>query len=273
MSRCSRRLRAASPSPSRAAASRLTSRVPARRGRRRRRRRLCRGAYVLLAGAQVPAVRTPLMLAVAAIGFWSHARARPIVWLWALAVVLDWDPWAALTPGFWLSFGAVGAPALRQVGRLTRRRRPSWRRAVRACAARGRAHAAGRHDRARSRNARAVPAGVARVAARQRARDSDRHVCSRAACADGIVLPIDLLFRGGACGVRRADGSARTACRACRTRRGSSMRRRLGRSSWRSPASRGSRRPRGVPGRLLGALALVPLFVVRPVRLRPARSG
>ena len=40
----------------------------------------------------------------------SRVRARAsVVWLWALAVVLAWDPWAGLTPGFWLSFGAVGS--------------------------------------------------------------------------------------------------------------------------------------------------------------------
>ena len=77
------------------------------------------GGYVLLAGAEVPAVRTFAMLAVAACGF---ALGRPgtagIVWLWALAAVLLWDPWATLTPGFWLSFGAVGLLLYASVGRL-----------------------------------------------------------------------------------------------------------------------------------------------------------
>jgi len=97
----------------------LTSRVPARK--------VAAGvgvvfafAYVLLAGAQVPAVRTMLMLAVAAVGL---IVARPgsatVVWLWALVVVLAWDPWAGLTPGFWLSFGAVGILLYAGVGRLT----------------------------------------------------------------------------------------------------------------------------------------------------------
>jgi competence protein ComEC len=84
---------------------RLTARIPARKvaaavGV------LCATVYVLLAGAGVPAVRTLLMLAVAALGL---ALARPgtaaVIWLWALVVVLVWDPWAGLTPGFWLSFG------------------------------------------------------------------------------------------------------------------------------------------------------------------------
>jgi len=76
--------------------------------------------YVLLAGAQVPAVRTLLMLAVAAVGL---MLARPgtaaVVWLWALAVVLVWDPWAGFAPGFWLSFGAVGLLLYVHAGRLT----------------------------------------------------------------------------------------------------------------------------------------------------------
>jgi len=97
----------------------LTTRVPARK--------VAAGvgvvfatAYVLLAGAQVPAVRTLLMLMVAACGL---VAARPgtasVIWLWALVAVLVWDPWAGLTPGFWLSFGAVGVLLYAGVGRLT----------------------------------------------------------------------------------------------------------------------------------------------------------
>ena len=65
--------------------------------------------YVLLAGAEVPAVRTLLMLVVAALGLWlGRPGTASLVWLWALVAVLVVDPWAALAPGFWLSFGAVG---------------------------------------------------------------------------------------------------------------------------------------------------------------------
>ncbi|MFO1324959.1 MAG: DNA internalization-related competence protein ComEC/Rec2 [Burkholderiales bacterium] len=97
---------------------RLTSRVPARRmaagvGV------LAAGAYVLLAGAEIPALRTFAMLAIAAAGI---ALGRPgtaaVVWLWALAGVLAWDPWAPLTPGFWLSYGAVALLLYASVGRL-----------------------------------------------------------------------------------------------------------------------------------------------------------
>jgi len=65
--------------------------------------------YVLLAGAEVPAVRTLLMLVVAAIGLWlGRPGTALLVWLWSLVGVLLWDPWAGFAPGFWLSFGAVG---------------------------------------------------------------------------------------------------------------------------------------------------------------------
>jgi competence protein ComEC len=65
--------------------------------------------YVLLAGAEVPAVRTLLMLVVAALGLWLGRPGTALpVWLWSLVAVLVVDPWASHAPGFWLSFGAVG---------------------------------------------------------------------------------------------------------------------------------------------------------------------
>lgn len=85
-------------------------------------------AYVLLAGAEVPAVRTLLMLVVAAVGLWL---ARPgtalLVWLWSLVAVLAWDPWAGLAPGFWLSFGAVGLLLYAGSGRLRGPELRGWR--------------------------------------------------------------------------------------------------------------------------------------------------
>jgi competence protein ComEC len=75
--------------------------------------------YVLLAGFQVPAQRTLYMLATAAAGLWiGRPGTASTVWLWALAVVLAIDPWAGLTPGFWLSFGAVGLLLYTGVGRV-----------------------------------------------------------------------------------------------------------------------------------------------------------
>jgi competence protein ComEC len=91
-------------------------------------------AYVLLAGFQIPAQRTLYMLTVAAIGLWlGRPGTASVVWLWALAVVLAWDPWASLTPGFWLSFGAVGLLLYIGVGRIGAA--AAWREATRAQAA------------------------------------------------------------------------------------------------------------------------------------------
>jgi competence protein ComEC len=90
--------------------------------------------YVLLAGFAVPAQRTLYMLTVAAIGLWlARPGSAAVVWLWALAVVLTYDPWASLTPGFWLSFGAVGLLLYTGVGRIGPL--AGWRAAVSAQAA------------------------------------------------------------------------------------------------------------------------------------------
>lgn len=67
-------------------------------------------AYALLAGFQVPAQRTLFMLVVLAIAFWGRREARPFTALvWAMTVVLLVDPWAVVSAGFWLSFGAMAA--------------------------------------------------------------------------------------------------------------------------------------------------------------------
>ncbi|PUE41504.1 DNA internalization-related competence protein ComEC/Rec2 [Limnohabitans sp. Bal53] len=65
--------------------------------------------YALFSGWGVPAQRTLLMLGVVlvlrlSVRLWHGV----LVWLTACAVVLVWDPWALLQPGFWLSFVAVG---------------------------------------------------------------------------------------------------------------------------------------------------------------------
>lgn len=66
-------------------------------------------AYALLSGFSVPAQRTAFMLTVAALALLSGRRTAVSKTLaLALAVVLLLDPWALLSPGFWLSFGAVG---------------------------------------------------------------------------------------------------------------------------------------------------------------------
>lgn len=64
--------------------------------------------YGMLAGMQIPALRTVAMLCVAAVAVWG-ARAPPasVVLAWAALVALLVDPWGVMLPGFWLSFGAV----------------------------------------------------------------------------------------------------------------------------------------------------------------------
>lgn len=64
--------------------------------------------YTLLAGYGVPAQRTFWMVAVFAAALWSGRIASPWRTLaLALAAIVICDPWASLSPGLWLSFGAV----------------------------------------------------------------------------------------------------------------------------------------------------------------------
>ncbi|MBP6018356.1 MAG: DNA internalization-related competence protein ComEC/Rec2 [Burkholderiaceae bacterium] len=65
--------------------------------------------YCLLAGWGVPARRTFLMLAVLAVAYVVRLplNATRLLLLAAFAVVIL-DPWALISAGFWLSFGAVG---------------------------------------------------------------------------------------------------------------------------------------------------------------------
>ena len=222
--------------------------------------------YVLLAGAQVPAVRTLLMLAVAAIGV---LVARPgtaaVVWLWALAAVLAWDPWAGLTPGLLAVVrrrrraALCGhGPALVAATRLARRahrcarcappraRRPSslWR----WCRERSRCSSRCRSCR-RSRMRWRFP--------------SSRSSSCRLALA-AIVVPVDALWQAAHAVFAGADGPARgarggagggvaTACAAGLDGGGRARRHRSG-SPHRAACRGGS----------LGIVALLPLFVVRP---------
>jgi len=64
--------------------------------------------YTLLAGFGVPAQRTFWMVSVVALALWSGRISSPWRTLaLALAVIVTMDPWAPLSPGLWLSFGAV----------------------------------------------------------------------------------------------------------------------------------------------------------------------
>jgi competence protein ComEC len=67
-------------------------------------------AYSLMTGYQVPAQRTFAMLSVVAACVLAERHGSPsrVLALAALAVV-GLDPWAVLSAGFWLSFGAVAA--------------------------------------------------------------------------------------------------------------------------------------------------------------------
>jgi len=75
--------------------------------------------YALLAGFQVPAQRTLFMLIVLALAFWGRREPRPFTALIvALFAVLLIDPWAVLSAGFWLSFGAIAAILWVSFGRV-----------------------------------------------------------------------------------------------------------------------------------------------------------
>lgn len=75
--------------------------------------------YCLLAGFAVPAQRTLYMLATVAVALWTgRTTVASRVLATALLVVLLIDPWAVLSPGFWLSFGAVALLFYAGVGRV-----------------------------------------------------------------------------------------------------------------------------------------------------------
>jgi competence protein ComEC len=75
-------------------------------------------AYALIAGFSVPTQRTFYMLATVAVFLWAGRMSSPSrVLCAALLVVTLADPWAVLSPGFWLSFGAVGALMYVSAGR------------------------------------------------------------------------------------------------------------------------------------------------------------
>ncbi len=90
-------------------------------------------AYCLLAGWGVPAQRTFFMLATVAVALLARLSTRPFTTLaLAAAVVCALDPWAAIAPGFWLSFGAVAAIFHVVTGRPAAER--GWRAQLRAAA-------------------------------------------------------------------------------------------------------------------------------------------
>lgn len=81
-------------------------------------------AYAWLSGFGVPTQRTLYMLGTVAAALWlGRSGSATRVLSIALLIVLLFDPWAVLAPGFWLSFGAVVAIFTVSAGRL---RRPHW---------------------------------------------------------------------------------------------------------------------------------------------------
>lgn len=86
--------------------------------------------YALLAGMGIPVQRALIMLLVIVIALYRGRSIPPSrVMVLALCVVLLFDPWACLSAGFWLSFGAVGAIGFVLGGR--QHRTTGWRAAVR----------------------------------------------------------------------------------------------------------------------------------------------
>jgi competence protein ComEC len=82
--------------------------------------------YVAMTGFGLPAQRTLYMVGMVAVALWLGRINSPSrVLAAALGLVVALDPWAALAPGFWLSFGAVSVLFYVGSGRLARP--PLWR--------------------------------------------------------------------------------------------------------------------------------------------------
>lgn len=220
--------------------------------------------YVLLAGAQVPAMRTLLMLAVAAAGL---CLARPgtarVVWLWALVVVLAWDPWAGFAPGFWLSFGAVGLLLYAHAGRLASPGRGSRiTRVWRGLRAATRAQLLVTIGLVPGTLALFQQVSLVSPLANALAIPVVTFVVVPLALV-GIIVPAALLFSGAhfafAALMVPLDWLSATPAAVWQQHAP---------PAWTILVAIGGiallAAPRGVPGRALGLLALIPLFVVRP---------
>jgi competence protein ComEC len=220
--------------------------------------------YVLLAGAQVPAVRTLLMLVVGAIGLWlARPGTAAIVWLWALVVVLAWDPWAGFAPGFWLSFGAVGLLLYAHAGRLASPA-PASRaaRAVRAFRAATRTQALVTIGLVPGTLALFQQVSLVSPLANSLAIPAVTFVVVPLALT-GIVVPAALPFEAA-----HAAFAALMVPLEWLSGAPAAVWQQHAPPAWTIAVSVGGvawlAAPRGVPGRSLGALALIPLFVVRP---------
>ena len=185
-----------------------------------------------------------------------------------------------------LHLGSVGGTRARLLAVVRRgrtaalcRQRPPARHAgrgmasqrVRGIVARGRARAMGRHAGSRPRHARAVPAGVARVGAGERSRDSGRH--ARASCrshSPASWFRVDTPWTLAHARARAADALARMACPRCRPRRGRQHAPRgVDGRGRRSPACCWLLAPRGVPGGGSARVWLLPMALLPPPACRP----
>ncbi|MGE4339475.1 MAG: ComEC/Rec2 family competence protein, partial [Pigmentiphaga sp.] len=91
--------------------------------------------YCLVAGWGVPAQRTFFMLAtVGVVAVLRLPISASRVLALAAWIILALDPWALMSPGFWLSFGAVAVLMLLGSGRWRRPQSPAWREALIAAA-------------------------------------------------------------------------------------------------------------------------------------------
>ncbi|MBI3481209.1 MAG: DNA internalization-related competence protein ComEC/Rec2 [Nitrosomonadales bacterium] len=105
--------------------TRLTLRLPARKAAALVALLVALG-YALLSGFAVPAQRTVYMVGAVAIALWLNRNFSPgqILCIALLGVLIP-DPWSVLSPGFWLSFGAVALILYVTAYRLKRERRES----------------------------------------------------------------------------------------------------------------------------------------------------
>ena len=177
-------------------------------------------AYVLLAGFEIPAQRTLYMLTVAAIGLWlGRPGSASVVWLWALAVVLAWDPWATLTPRLLALFRRGRIAALHRRGPHRRRFQ----------VARGAPSAERDYARPHTADAGAVSADIHRFSAGECGGDSGGHLHRGAADAGidrgALGCPADhrpsdiRMGRAAARMVERDAGGGMAAARARHLRR------------------------------------------------------
>jgi competence protein ComEC len=88
--------------------------------------------YAMLAGLALPTQRALIMLGVGLMGILAYRQLRPgYALLLALVLVLLFDPFAVLNPGFWLSFGAVAVLIYMAVGRrVVRQHNPRMNSAI-----------------------------------------------------------------------------------------------------------------------------------------------